>query len=128
MNNPEPFLVIKASHESSLKKTLAKMKSFIDINTENNSQRDAGGANRIGKISDELFEKLQTMCQALQSQLQQSQAQSQEQNPVHEKKSKKRSLPPSSTAPTPTKGGGAEGAEDEETKPKKKKNRKSLSQ
>jgi hypothetical protein len=129
MNNPEPYLVIKSIHEISLKKTLAKMKSFIETNTETDSQRESasgfGGAIRVGKISDELFEKLQTMCQALQSQLQQASSQhSQEQTPLHEKKSKKRSLPSTTTTITSP----IKETEDEENKPKKKKNRKSLSQ
>lgn len=105
MNNPEPLLVIKSTSEISLKKALSKLKIFLESTSSNNSS--LGNQIRIGKLSDELVEKLQTLSSSIQSHLQQSE--SSPKSTKEEKKSKKRNLDVS----------------EEEAKPKKKKSRKS---
>jgi DNA-binding transcriptional regulator YbjK len=109
MNNPEPFLVVKSTHDISIKKALSKMKSFLE-NASNETESTTSQI-RVGKISDELVEKLQMMYAALQSQSEQQEEQK-HQHQSQKKSSKKRQEPDAAV-------------EEEEIKPKKKKSRKS---
>jgi sugar-specific transcriptional regulator TrmB len=107
MNNPEPFLIVKSTQEISIKKAISKMKSFL----ESSSNETATASQiRVGKVSDELLEKLQTVCTALQSQIDRHEEQKQ-QKQSQKKSSKKRHEPDAGI--------------EEEIKPKKKKSRKS---
>lgn len=122
MNNPEPFLIVKSTSEISVKKALSKMKSFLDNSSNETDDYASCSAAvvssqiRMGKISDELLEKLQTMCAALQSQserYEEQKQQQQQQQQSHKKSSKKRHEPE------------PDAEREEESKPKKKKSRKS---
>ena len=119
MNNPEPLLEIKTKQEISLKKTFTKIKEFLNSNNRGLGGLGGGGSEerskddkqtiRVGKVSDELLEKLQIINETIENQIN-----------FNEKKKKKHKVIIEQTQQQQE-----EQQEEEELKPKKKKSRKS---
>ena len=62
--NPEPFVIVNSINDISAKKAFGKISSFIAANTVDPLK--ATQSLKVGKVSDEILDKLQTMLDALE--------------------------------------------------------------
>jgi hypothetical protein len=62
--NPEPFVIVNSFSEISGKKTIGKIRNFIALNTVDPLK--ATQSLKIGKVSDEIMDKLQTVINSLE--------------------------------------------------------------